>query len=650
MPKFNTAEPVSGPAPSTVVQPCAELGLLIVNLNYKNNAGMTPGKVCSVRIRNAAATTVHLAVCTPYTKISSKQDIEGCYTVEIESTDWKAPINVIYRGNVRKNCYTSILIPLQASDPQVAKLIHFVWAGGKKLMPPANIAAVKSWAAAHAPEGFEIWIWIDETFSPGTLAQYGAFGLPSDVPRIRLQDITALGVSSPHVRYEIDRLRSNYGASSDMLRYNILHRFGGAYFDSDVHPGERTLNHDGLFDDLHPDLFLLDNNSQGKGLIGNDAFICGAGNPLMRAVATAAEENYRKPYREFGNRVYGYDAPSYMQNSTILKTGPMAVSVALHGQDRLRLVARTTDAAGKRIQVSFKEINGTPTLNQVQDALWMDNRYVSPEEQNQGNWMKVPIKKTEALGAVVEIVVQTIRFEAEYMLFLRLDSHIKDMAESLGLEFSISGDPLEHENDLARALADGLHAARVDLRGVDAGPIMSRFKALRRICYEQGLIGILDGKKIQNTRPIGMEHGSRAVGGSLAMFRQLAAGIHPCNGVLMGIHFLENGILLAAKEINANGGRNEETRSLVQALTDHAGDMDMLFRDHPENFSAEDECIDHQSTREFIAHLLYRLCARVQTLRAHVADPPLPSDELPLPLPPLPLNWTECTFNMLYRS
>jgi mannosyltransferase OCH1-like enzyme len=650
MPKVNTAEPVAGQVSGTVVQPCAARGLLVVTLEYLDldSGRPTPDRACSVRIRSADGQTVRLEVHTHFTKVSHLLDVEGCYTVEIESPDWKAPINVVYRGNVRKNCSTSVHIPLRAQDPKIAKLIHFVWAGGKKLMPAENIAAVKSWAVAHQADDFEIWIWIDETFSPGTRAQYGAFGLPSAAPRIVLCDITALGVSSPHVRYEIDRLRSNYGASSDMLRYNILYRYGGAYFDSDVHPGARTLNHDGLFDDLRPGLFLVDNNSQGKGLIGNDAFICGAGNALMRAIATTAEEHYRNPFPECGCRVYNYDTPAYMQNSTILKTGPMAVSLALHGQGKLRAQPRTTDAAGKTIQLSIKEINRVATVNQVVDEHWMDNRYVRPEEQNQGNWMKVPIKKFDTLVPVVAIVVQTIRFEADYMGFLRLDSHIRDMAESVGLAFSESGEPLEHENQLAMELALGLRSAGVNLSAVPDAPRMSRFKALRKVCYQHGLIGIRDGMQIQATWPLGSQDGPRRMPGSLAMFEQWTVKIQPYNGVAMGIHFLENGILIAARAVAASGGRDVETRALVSALLSLSGKMDDLFMDNPDCFSAEDVCLEHTSTREFFEHLLYRLRERVQVLAAHVADPPPPSDQAPPALPPLPLAWRDCSFSELY--
>ncbi len=346
MPKYNVSRPVSGYMPGSIVQACPVSGLLAITLQYKSSDSILTQKTSAIEVLDSGGTRVALKAYSEFTLVTFRLHNPGIYTVKVIS-DWSPPINVVYQAEVALDRYTSVVIPLRIEDPLVPKVIHFVWAGGKKLLPPGNIDAVKEWAIAHRGEGFEAWIWIDETISPGTRARYADFGFPSLDPVVKLPDITEQGVSSPHARYEIDRLRSNYGASSDMLRYNILYRFGGAYFDSDVHPGARTLNYNGMFDRMNRGLFLVDNNSQRKGLIGNDTFICGAGNLLMRAIAAAAEENYRRPFRETGNRVYGYDEPSYMQNCTILKTGPMAVAETLHAKNKLRAVpqAPRTSAA-----------------------------------------------------------------------------------------------------------------------------------------------------------------------------------------------------------------------------------------------------------------------------------------------------------------
>jgi mannosyltransferase OCH1-like enzyme len=76
------------------------------------------------------------------------------------------------------------------------------------------------------------------------------------------------------VRYEIDRLRPNYGASSDLLRYLILYSFGGAYFDSDVAPGTKRLEtSESFLKDFDNPIIYINKNSQNTKEIGNDAFI-----------------------------------------------------------------------------------------------------------------------------------------------------------------------------------------------------------------------------------------------------------------------------------------------------------------------------------------------------------------------------------------
>lgn len=624
-----------------LLQPCATQGVLVVTLDYIDNVRRKPQKACSVRVRDALGTVVHTAVHTTFTRVSVPLANDGCYTVEIDSLDWSAPVNVIYRGNVRKDCHTSVLIPLRTPDTIVPKLIHFIWAGGTRLMPPQNIDAVKAWAKTHHAQGFEVRIWIDETHAPGTRARYADFGLPCDVPKITLPDITAEGVSSPHVRYEIDRLRSNYGASSDMLRYNILYRFGGAYFDSDVHPGAHTLNHDGLFDQGNTQLFLVDNNSQGKGLIGNDAFICATHQPLMRAIAAAAENNYREAFPEMGSRVYDYDAPATMQNSTIVRTGPMAVSTALHVAGKLRPSARTTDAANNVIQVTFKEIARALRLNQVLDEHWMDNRYVRPEAQNQGNWMKVPIKKVKEPQDALAVVVATMRFEAAHMGLLRLDPHVRDLAEALGQPFTERGEPTAWEDAMARMLMKAVVEAGVDLRTAQAGPMMTRFGGLRALCYAQGLIGLPDGKRIQMMRPLHADGGPRSVPGSVALFLAQSQGMSACSVILMGIHFLENALLRAAREVQA-APRDDETAATVDAVREHLRAMDSLYAEHRARFSSEDGEDARPSTREFLGNLLVKLERRVAILLLHTGPPQA------LPLPPLPLAWRECTCAPLY--
>jgi hypothetical protein len=628
MPKYNVSEPQSGALAGTVVQPCAGSGLLCVVLNYE--LGPDIPRVVTLRIVDVSGSQPARVVAGITMSMVTLPVPAGRYTVEVVSAQWRPPINLIYQAVTQLGHYTSVVIPLRAEIPQVSKLIHFVWAGGRKLMPPDNITAVKAWAAAHTAERFAVYIWIDEQFMPGTRDRYREFGLPSAV--IQLKDITQEGVSSPHVRYEIDRFRPNYGASSDMLRYNILARFGGAYFDSDVNPGVVTLNHDGLFDRMSSGLFLVDNNSQGKGLIGNDAFICTAGNEIMRAIAAAAEENYRRPYPEMGNRVYNYDKPTYMTNSTIVKTGPMAVAEVLCERGRLRDLAnpRVRGPRGEVLQVTTKAIGGRAVLTQVRDEHWMDSGYVRPEAQNQGNWMKVPIKSVASLQEAISIAVGTARFEAKYMRLIRLDDHVRDIAESLKRKFSEKGEPSGEEYEIASQFAEALENAGLELGDGISGPFLSRYSPLRRFCYTKLLIGIEDNRPIQHTRPIGATTGPRAVPGSLELLWEKADGMDTINTVQMGIQFLENGIARAAREIAAlkllavpPAAAVEESVALCEALQSVLLRLHKLFAENRDRFNPR---VEEDGFGEQL--VLYRLGEVMAKLAPHAANPGTPGPAL----------------------
>ena len=163
---------------------------------------------------------------------------------------------------------------------ELPKIIHFVWAGGSRQMPIANQQRVRDWANKHP--GFQIYVWVDYISASGdTLEEQKAqveqeykkslwlensdLGLLGSCNNIKLKDVYEdLYNSNPDVdlaykffRYEIDRLRPNYGASSDILRYKILYELGGAYFDSDILVGENTLDQNADFGALNQHIIYI---------------------------------------------------------------------------------------------------------------------------------------------------------------------------------------------------------------------------------------------------------------------------------------------------------------------------------------------------------------------------------------------------------
>ncbi|RYE83632.1 MAG: hypothetical protein EOO65_03625 [Methanosarcinales archaeon] len=83
----------------------------------------------------------------------------------------------------------------------IPRRLHFIWLGGR--LPPKLCRLVDSWRALHPR--WEVTVWDDDA------------------------------VASMHLRCrEQYDAAPNYGARSDVLRYELLLRFGGAYADVDV--------------------------------------------------------------------------------------------------------------------------------------------------------------------------------------------------------------------------------------------------------------------------------------------------------------------------------------------------------------------------------------------------------------------------------
>src|SRR5262249_37384263 len=144
---------------------------------------------------------------------------------------------------------------------------------------------------------FAVRIWIDERTDPGV--RYD----------VLVRDIAE--VETPEVRYELDGLWPNHGASSDILRYEILHREGGAYLDClDVFPGPPLAA--ATFPDGAPDagrpvfgaelagprlLFHVTRHAVGRDALapGTEAMFATPGCPTLRRLADEARAAYDGP-------------------------------------------------------------------------------------------------------------------------------------------------------------------------------------------------------------------------------------------------------------------------------------------------------------------------------------------------------------------
>ncbi|MBA3817246.1 MAG: hypothetical protein H0X29_12175 [Parachlamydiaceae bacterium] len=164
-------------------------------------------------------------------------------------------------------------------------------------------------------------------------------------------------ICTSSIRYEIDKVMPNYGASSDLLRYRILYQIGGCYFDSDIEPAPNSLiGCDAYNSTNNQHVLYIDHLSQlpkpheysferfelsgqiedtfyNYGL-GNDAFICTAKNPLMRQIMQEAEDNYRLIEKQNTSMMYKLAYAGHnLQGLTIETTGPSIVQNVIKRQN-----------------------------------------------------------------------------------------------------------------------------------------------------------------------------------------------------------------------------------------------------------------------------------------------------------------------------
>jgi hypothetical protein len=312
----------------------------------------------------------------------------------------------------------------------IPKIIHFIWAGGDKTMPEKNIQTVLAWKEKNP--SFNVWLWVDkrsvssEEVWKKSLEDYQ--GMISN--NIRIKDVENVEddemiLTDEFSRYEIDRLRPNYGASSDLLRYEILFQYGGAYFDSDVTPGLVSLEESGLFGKDYDRHYLsVDNNSQNTGEIGNDALICTTANPLMLKIKRQAINHYTLQAQQLpkdckDERVhlvtfnaphmmaYFYEDPHYIEDVTSRRSGPFCVRLVVEDEEN-------------------KIHNGKTYISEIGR---MQN-ITKPLPANSRSWIGMDLTINLEDDKCLERIKMTINFEFNKFKILRLDDHINNLMEA----------------------------------------------------------------------------------------------------------------------------------------------------------------------------------------------------------------------------
>jgi len=334
---------------------------------------------------------------------------------------------------------------------KIPKIIHFIWAGGQRKLPPMEVDVVTDWANQNP--GFQIYLWVDKSTGTDDMVQHyttqfrergihvseGTGVIASDLPIDKPTPVVLLDVSSVHhttpggssssfrddfVAYEIDKPRPNYGASSDLLRYQILHEFGGAYFDFDVLPGALSLKASGLFTEVDQHVLYVDHYPQQPHataeqlrhfraeMIGNDTFICTPKNPLMAGVARQSRDHYRRGIVPINLCLQLAHSGQNIQDMTIYATGPAIVR---------RVLLAGVEEQGDAL------INRDVLIKRVRDGREMA---LTQPKKNTAHWLNAKMNEYKNLIDADRAFEQMIRFEMAHFKVLRLDDFVTDFKES----------------------------------------------------------------------------------------------------------------------------------------------------------------------------------------------------------------------------
>ncbi len=339
--------------------------------------------------------------------------------------------------------------------PIIPRTIHFLWFGHIRRMPLKNIRCILEWRQKHP--NFEINFWVDEktegplsdirkSYQKGFEDAAKELGIPCEFSTIQYKDITKEGVASEYSRYEVDRLRPNFGAIGDLLRHRIQEKFGGVYVDSDVYPGEIALDDPSsgiVFDEkLSSHQFFYDPNSQNTGLIGSDFLVSTINSPVMEDIRAVAEFNYlpgdgKTPRSYFSEHLdspmtstycskfidspsalaHSYDSKSAVVFNTPILTGPSSIKDVIEAYAEIKHIHGGLNPISPKLR-GLRKMPGAG----VNDASWtLLSLYYPPSDMS----------LDERKAIVYEKIIDSLRFEANIRGFLRLDDHLNNMIEIL---------------------------------------------------------------------------------------------------------------------------------------------------------------------------------------------------------------------------
>ncbi|HYF98037.1 MAG TPA: hypothetical protein VD770_03565 [Coxiellaceae bacterium] len=439
--------------------------------------------------------------------------------------------------------------------------IHFIWAGGEKPIPALSRVRIRAWKALNPGSEVWIWIYpenspsiVKETLErrcpaePRMVADvvrlaslqellerndnstdekntineainefkaeaetYGFAGegfVTKDIRELRgsIEDFSVIDAdSASEMRmlydmaiYQCMRLRPNFGASSDLLRYLILFFHSGpganwgAYFDHDVMPGLESI--DSAFAHTNADL-LFAANSQRRGFIGNDSFVCRAlHHDFFKKVLQKVYVNFDHPDWGLRPLLYDADAEALRKNDTVLRTGPIVIARTLYEE----FIKRPSSLSSSWTEDNFMVNQGscTAVIPPSNSAIPLE---VCPGSSNAYSWGEARVRPIAQREDALFIASESIKYEAQYLGILRLDDHVADVVASLSAEAPVANAgagvatgahavtsiresnllSTDAETAVAEDLIARLEREGLDLTQVRARPLISRYANVR---------------------------------------------------------------------------------------------------------------------------------------------------------------------------
>ncbi len=323
----------------------------------------------------------------------------------------------------------------------IPKYLHFVWAGGEKIMPERSFTTVFKWVLANP--NLKYFIWIDYTTYPGgkqalkkkykeelqifidkrSDVRLKKLNVDPDSPDciFQFKDIEEEQIADNGIRYDIDKYHPDFGKSSDKIRYKILYKYGGVYFDSDVWPTQFNLENSGIFDPINHHMIYWNNKAQSphphksKAVnfhsVSNDALATTPKNPDMLKMIEIASgkpfiwQNLRSTKRDPEiEALYKLDHKLFIKENTPYWTGPMVLTWAglltIHTwQPRSEFI--------KPLMIDGQSLVRTPS-DQPSDNAWLKTFTTNYTTRKQA------LKK----------ISNSLKYEAKTLGILRLDEHI----------------------------------------------------------------------------------------------------------------------------------------------------------------------------------------------------------------------------------